>query len=236
MKLLAIDTSTKVASAALYEDSTLVCCCDLMSGLTHSQRLMPLVQHCFELAAWQPADVDMFAVVRGPGSFTGVRIGVSAVKGMADALGKPVVAVDTLETLAAGLPYAAGIVVPLLDARRGQVYAAAYRWENGALTAVVPPCAMALTEFLQHSALQGQPLIFLGDGATANADTLAAVENGTLAPPHARHQRAAAAGWLALSRLHTAQSAAEVQPLYLRASQAEQARAEKLRRESENAQ
>lgn len=230
MKLLAIDTSSKVASAALFEEDHLVCACDLMCGLTHSQRLMPLVEDCFALAGWQPGQVDYFAVVRGPGSFTGVRIGVSAVKGMADALGKPVVGVNTLETLAASLPFAQGLVVPLLDARRGQVYAAAYRWDGDGMTTVIPPCAMALSEFLQNPALSGQ-LTFLGDGATANADILAQVENGRLAPPHVRHQRAAAAGYLALSRLDTAMPAGDIEPLYLRDSQAEQTRQEKLRRE-----
>ncbi|MDD4796762.1 MAG: tRNA (adenosine(37)-N6)-threonylcarbamoyltransferase complex dimerization subunit type 1 TsaB [Eubacteriales bacterium] len=229
MKLLAIDTSTKIASAALYDDEMLVCECNLQSGLTHSQRLMPLVQDCFALAGWQPADIDLFAVVCGPGSFTGVRIGVSAVKGMADALGKPVVPVGTLETLAAGLPHAAGLVVPLLDARRGQVYAAAYAWGDEGPGQVIAPCALALDELLAHEALaKAQHIIFLGDGAVAHRQRLLQIPGAALPPAHSLHQRAAAAGYLALMRREEARDAADIEPVYLRKSQAEQAREERL--------
>lgn len=228
MKLLAIDTSTKVASAALYEDEVLVCECNLMNGLTHSQRLMPLVEDCFALAGWRPEEVDLFAVVSGPGSFTGVRIGVSAVKGMADVLHKPVVAVNTLETLAAGLPYARGLLVPLLDARRGQVYAAAYTWGQE-LQEVIAPCALPLEELLNHVEIaRAREMIFLGDGAVANIQRLSAVPGAVLAPAHSCYQRAAAAGYLAWQRREKARDAADIMPLYLRKAQAEQTREEKL--------
>lgn len=228
MKILTVDSSTRVASAALTQDDALVCECNLITGLTHSQRLMVLVENCFDRAGWTPGDIDMFAVVCGPGSFTGVRIGVSAVKGMADVFNKPVVALNTLEVLAAGLPYACGLVVPLLDARRGQVYAAAYRWVGDALTEVIAPEALALQDFLEKDVLAGQgPVIFLGDGADANREVLQQHPGALFAPMHGNYQRAAAAGYLAYLRRGDAVQAGEIQPQYFRLSQAERQRRER---------
>ncbi len=224
MKLLAIDASTKVAGAALLEDGTLVCECNLTSGLTQSEKLLPLIDQCLKLAGWRPGEIDVFAAVAGPGSFTGVRIGVSTVKGMAEAHGRPVVAVGTLEVLAAAFPAFGGVVVPILDARRAEVYSAAYR--DGA--EVLPPAPRALAALLADPALAG-PVLFCGDGVppyrAAIEDALG--ERAHFAPPHLLLQRAGAAAWLAWRKAKAGgtMDAAALLPNYLRLSQAEQARA-----------
>jgi tRNA threonylcarbamoyladenosine biosynthesis protein TsaB len=234
MKLLALDTSTKVAGAALIEDGRLVCETNLIIGLTHSERLMPLVDGCLKLAGWIPDDIDVVAAVAGPGSFTGVRIGVATAKGIATALGRPVVAVNTLEVLAASFPGFCGVVVPILDARREQVYCAVY---DGGLNELLPPDARKLTELLEHPAVAGAAAaMFAGDGVAAYRDAIIHVlgDRARFAPPHLVLQRAGAAAWLAWRQAQAGQTmdAAELLPLYLRKSQAEQIKELKESREA----
>ena len=224
MKLLALDTSTKVASAALMESGVLVCEANLNSGLTHSERLMPLVDQCFRLAGWQPAALDAIAVVAGPGSFTGVRIGVATAKGMAEALGKPVIALNTLEVLAAAFPGFAGVIAPVLDARRDQVYCALY---DGSQLELLPPAPLALGELLKQPAIaEAQAVMFCGDGVAPHrqAITEALGEKAWFAPAHLLLQRAGAAAHLAWQKLTAGQAmdAADLLPIYLRKSSAEQ--------------
>lgn len=224
MKLLAIDTSTKVAGAALMEDGRLVCEANLTTGLTHSERLMPLVDNCFMLARWQPKDIDIIAAVTGPGSFTGIRIGVSTAKGIAGALGRPIVAVNTLEVLAASFAGTGFVVVPLLDARREQVYCAIYDDNQGELLA---PDAMKLGDLLAHPAIVGaKAVMFAGDGVPAYRDAIIAAlgDKARFAPPHLLLQRAGAAAWLAWQKAEAGQTmqAHDLLPNYLRKSSAEQ--------------
>ena len=228
MKLLALDASTKVAGAALLSDGVLVCECNLTNGMTQSERLLPLVDSCLKLAGWTPAEIDVFAAVAGPGSFTGVRIGVATVKGMAEAHRKPVVAVGTLEVLAACFPGFAGVVVPILDARRAEVYSAVYR--DGA--EVLPPAPRPLAELLASDGLGDGPVLFCGDGVPPYSMAITEVlgPRAQFAPPHLLLQRAGAAAWLAWQKVmagHTMDAAA-LEPNYLRLSSAEQVRAKQL--------
>ncbi len=234
MRLLAIDTSTAVAGAALLQDGALVCEANLAGGLTHSQRLMDLVDRCMAWAGWQPGELDALAVVAGPGSFTGVRIGVATAKGMAMALGVPVVPVGTLEVLAAGCAGSGLLVAPLLDARRGQVYCAAYRQQpdgGGVLLPeeVLAPAAMALADFLALPQLaQAQQVCLCGDGVAPNRALIGQMlgERALLPLEHLRLQRAGAVAALGMRRWLAggAVEAAALQPVYLRKPQAEQAR------------
>jgi tRNA threonylcarbamoyladenosine biosynthesis protein TsaB len=223
MKLLAIDTSTKVAGAALMQDGLLVCETNLAIGLTHSERLMEIVDGCMRLAGWRPADIDIVAVVSGPGSFTGVRIGVATAKGIAEAIGKPVVSVNTLETLASSFEGFRGIVSPLLDARVEQVYCALYGSDLGEL---MPPCAMKIDELFQHPIITAaRALLFAGDGAAAHRGAISQAlgERAVFAPPHLMYQRAGAAAWLAWKKAESGHviDAADLAPFYLRKPQAE---------------
>jgi tRNA threonylcarbamoyladenosine biosynthesis protein TsaB len=224
MKMLAIDTSTKVAGVALMDDARLVCETNLVSSLKHSELLMPIVDGCFKLAGWAPADIDVVAAVSGPGSFTGIRIGVAAAKGIAEALGKPVVSVGTLEVLAASFVGFGGVVAPILDARRQQVYCAVY---DGNLNELVVPDAIKLDELLENPLVAGaEAVLFAGDGVAAYRDAIAQKlgERARFAPPHLALQRAGAAAWLAWRKAEAGQTmdAAELSPVYLRKSSAEQ--------------
>src|SRR5436309_14608092 len=130
MRVLAVETSTLSGGAALLDDERVVGEYTLDVRITHSERLMAAIDRLLSDARWTPRDLEGLAVTVGPGSFTGLRVGLSTVKGLALALAIPVAAVPTLDAMAAMLPYAALPVCPVLDARKREVYASLYRWED----------------------------------------------------------------------------------------------------------
>lgn len=232
MILLSIDTSGPACSAALLADDRLLGEIVINSALTHSETIMPAVDELLSRESLTCADVDLFAVAAGPGSFTGVRIGVCAAKGMAHAAGKPCARVNSLDALAAGLPFIPGVVCPILDARREQVYCAAYRWTGAALPEkILPDAALPLTELL--TALPENEIItFTGDGAAVHEARIRALlgERARFAPPHARVLRASSAAYWARLDSSCHMEARLLTPIYLRAPQAERERSEKATR------
>lgn len=221
MKILAVDTSSGVASAAVVDGDKLVCECVLNNKLTHSQTLMPMIDEVFSKSELTPKDIDIFAVANGPGSFTGLRIGVSAVKGLAHAANKPVCGVNTLEALAYNLPFCPHIIAPIMDARREQVYNAFYRWENGELKTVTGPRAISLDECLSELLKMGEKVVFLGDGVRVFRDKISSTlkDLALFAPQLACTQRAACVAEAAKNKNTINYS--ELAPVYLRKSQAE---------------
>ena len=190
-------------------------------GLTHSETIMPAVDAALEGAGLRCGDVDVFAAVAGPGSFTGVRIGVCAAKGLAHAVGKPCAAVHALEALAMNFYGFDGLCCPILDARRGQVYCAAFDMAEGMPRRVLADAAIPLGDFLGR--LPGdRRLAFVGDGVPAYGATVreALGDRAMIAPAHLRDLRADAACLLAAARPDAWVPAAQLQPIYLRAPQA----------------
>lgn len=232
MILLSIDTSGPACSAALLADDRLLGEIVINSALTHSETIMPAVDELLSRESLTCADVDLFAVAAGPGSFTGVRIGVCAAKGMAHATGKPCARVNSLDALAAGLPFVPGVVCPILDARREQVYCASYRWTGAALPEkILPDAALPLTELL--TALPENEIItFTGDGAAVHEARIRSLlgERARFAPPHARVLRASSAAYWARLDSSCHMEARLLTPIYLRAPQAERERSEKATR------
>lgn len=221
MKILAVDTSSNVASAAIVDDNKLVCECVLNNKLTHSQTLMPMIDKVFKKSELTPQDVDVFAVSNGPGSFTGLRIGVTTIKGLAHATGKPVCGVNTLEALAHNLPFCPYIISPIMDARREQVYNAFYKWENGGLKEVTEPRAISLDDCLDELLKLGERVVFLGDGVAVFRDKIKDTlkEQALFAPQLACTARAACVAEAAKNKETI--NYGELAPLYLRKSQAE---------------
>ena len=217
MNIFALDASGPCAGAALWQDGEITHEIEARHGLTHSQTLMPMADSIFEAAGLTPRDIDLYACVTGPGSFTGVRIGVCAVRGLAHGAGKNCLALDALECLAAGVWGYPGTVAPILDARRGQVYCAAFRGGER----ILPDGALPLAEFVD--ALPEGPALFLGDGVQAHRAALIGLmgERALFAPSHMRFIRASAACQLASERLEEAVPPEKLLPLYLRAPQAE---------------
>ena len=232
MLILALESSAKAASVALCRDGVLIAQSQQCSGLTHSCTLLPMAEQMLKNTDTKLADVDAIAVARGPGSFTGVRIGVCAAKGMAHATGKPCARVNSLAALAAGLPFVPGVVCPILDARREQVYCAAYRWTGAALPEkILPDTALPLTELLK-ALPENEIITFTGDGVTVHEARIRALlgERARFAPPHARVLRASSAAYWARLDSSCRMEARLLTPIYLRAPQAERERSEKATR------
>lgn len=224
LKLLALDTSTLSASVALLEGRRVVYECTLENGNTHSQNLMPLIDGAFAMAGWQQEDLHALAVTVGPGSFTGLRIGVATAKGLAMALRLPVAAVGTLDALAMGVLPWPGLIVPLLDARRDQVYTATFRQQEEAPRALTPPRALDVRALISELSREDEPVVFCGDGLRAHGPLLqeALGSRAVLAPACARGVRASAVGLLGLLQIEAgrAPDPATLVPQYLRRPQA----------------
>lgn len=223
MNILAIDTAGRSASVALLRDDTVlyetVCNC----GLTHSETLMPMVDAALKMGGIRAGDLDLYAVTAGPGSFTGLRIGMAAVKGMALAAQTPCAGVSTLEALA-WCHIGEGTAVCAMDARRGQVYWAAF--DLATHTRLTPDAAAPAEEAVAYAQTCKKPVIYIGDGAALcyNKD-----EQALPCPPALQVARAVGAGLAGHAMWHNGQCVAPalLMPNYLRLSQAERERAER---------
>ena len=168
MRVLAIDTSSNVATVAVMEDELLLGEYILNHKKTHSQKIMTMIEQILSELELTVQDIDIFAAAIGPGSFTGLRIGVATVKALAHATGKPVVSVGTLEALAYNVPYAEHIIVPIMDARRDNVFTASYIWDEG-FKEIGEPEAISIDECLE-SCGEFLDTIFVGDGVKVHRE------------------------------------------------------------------
>ena len=230
MLILALESSAKAASAALMEDESLIAQYSQCSGLTHSRTLLPMVEDMLKNTEKKIADVDLIAVAHGPGSFTGIRIGVSTVKGLAWAADKKCVGVSTLEAMAWHGVLHGGLICPVMDARRSQVYNALFDTdEAGRPVRLTEDRAVSLAELAgELKDYECAPLL-VGDGAKLTYDYL--TNEGIacrIAPANLLYQSAWGVGMAALGR--EAGSADDLLPVYLRLSQAERERQERLAR------
>ncbi len=223
MRVLAVDTSTNVASAAVMEDGVLLGERILNHKKTHSQKLMPMVCELLEELELTAADIDIFAAAVGPGSFTGLRIGVATVKALAHAEGKNVVSVGTLEALAYNVPYTEHIIVPIMDARRNNVFAASYIWDGG-FKEIGEPEGITIEECIE-SCGNFLETVFVGDGAAAHKDYIKEKLGAHAIFPHggAMNPRASSVAAVALEKAKRGevQSYLEMKPYYIKKSQAE---------------
>ena len=238
MLILALDSTAQVGSVALCQDETLIAEYTLNTGHTHSETLLPMVESVLKIAGYTVDDVDLFVCTAGPGSFTGVRIGASTVKGIAFGKGKPCIGVSTLEALALNGIAMDGILCPSMNARRQQVYNALFDCNGASLSRLCEDRALAITELGEELAEKypDRPVYLMGDGATlvfdALRDTLG--ERLTLLPERLIHQSgySTAMAGLRLYREGVRSTDAELAPVYLRPSQAERMRMEKLNQEN----
>jgi tRNA threonylcarbamoyladenosine biosynthesis protein TsaB len=215
MRVLAVETSTLAGGAALLDGGLVVGEYTLDVSLTHSERLMGAVDRLLSDAGWTVRDLEGLAVSVGPGSFTGLRIGLSTVKGLALALAIPVAAVPTLDALAALLPFAALPVCPVLDARKREVYASLYRWDGAGMRREWDYLALAPADLARRL---DEPVIVLGDAA----DQVDSPHARRIRPPR-RGPSPAAVGFLGHQRLAMGDTVApaDLVPIYLRPSEAE---------------
>lgn len=234
MRLLAVETSTLTGAVAVLDSGAVVAESRVSVAVTHGERLMAAIDGVIRAARCELGEMEAFAVAQGPGSFTGIRIGLSTVKALAFATGKPVVGVPTLEALAWRLPYCAYPVCPILDAKKNEVYAGLYRTIEGQLEVVEAPRAVApatLAEGLR-AAVSG-PIVFVGDAVGPFAPVLVDVlgARALLAPADLRLPSAVTVGELGGRALQSGEipDPASLVPLYLRPSEAELARERRQR-------
>ncbi len=222
MILLGIETATPVCGVALGREDAILVERSLNVGTHHVERLLPMVRDALAEAGLGLRDLDGIAVSIGPGSFTGLRIGLSTAKSLCWSAGLPLVAVPTLEAMAAQFPYAACPVCPALDARKKEVYAALYDTSSGEPGVLTAPAAVLPVPFV--ASLAG-PVLFVGDGARLYRREIVAAlgEAARFAPAPLDRASAAAVAALGLSRLARGETEdlAGVEPIYLRKSEAE---------------
>lgn len=235
MKVLALDSSGLVASVAIASEDELLAEYTVNFKKTHSQTLLPMLDEIVCMVDLDMAEVDAIAITAGPGSFTGLRIGSATAKGLGLALGKPIIAVPTLEALAYNLYGTDKMICPIMDARRNQVYTGLYEFDNNNLIHITPQKAVDIDEIIDEINLTGREVIFLGDGVAIQKDRIASrIKVGyTFAPLHKNRQRAGTVAALAhvYYKKGIVETASEHQPIYLRMSQAERERAERLEKE-----
>ena len=228
MLILALESSAKAASVALMQDAELLAQYSQCSGLTHSRTLLPMVEDILKNTDKKLADVDFIAVAHGPGSFTGIRIGVSTVKGLAWASDKKCVGVSTLAAMAWHGAATGGLVCPVMDARRSQVYNALFEIKDGAPERLCRDRAIALSELAAELKGYDREVLLVGDGARLSFHYLTAEGiSCRIAPQNLVYQSAWGVGMEAL-RIKPG-TADDILPVYLRLSQAERERQARLR-------
>lgn len=224
MRVLAIDTSASPASAALVENQKIIGEFFINTKLTHSQTIMPMVDSLLSCCETKLKDVDVLAVSAGPGSFTGIRIGIAAVKGMACGCNKRCVAVSTLEAMAYCHLYHNGIICAVMDARCNQVYNGLFKVENGKVERLCPDRAISIDDLIKELENAHEKIILVGDGAEicsrAMAQTAVCAQ---IAPYNVRFQNASAVAFAAEIQAKNGNtiSSRELMPVYLRLPQAE---------------
>lgn len=235
MKILGIDSSGLVASAAIADEKNIIAEFTVNNKQTHSQTLLPMIEKVVDISGIELEQIDAIAIAAGPGSFTGLRIGSATAKGIGLALKKPVVSVPTLEGLAYRVSVFDGIICPIMDARRNQVYTGIYKMDKGNLVCLSEQKAVDIHEIMEELEKYDEKVIFLGDGVEVQRETIEKEfkKEYCFAPIHLSKQSAAAVAVLGDIYFNQgkAEDAAEHKPIYLRKSQAEREREERLKKQ-----
>lgn len=224
MKILSIESSAKSASTALTEDGRVLASAFQCTALTHSRTLMPMVESMLKNAEMTIEEIDAFAVAAGPGSFTGLRIGIAALKGLAWATDKPCFGVSTLEAMAYNAVQSDALLICAMDARRGQIYNALFRAKGGKLTRLCADRAIALADLADELKPNTEPKIVLGDGGALCRQYLSeAGIDCTLAKDPLLYQNAIGVSFAAeqAKERGEAKTAQALLPFYLRPAQAQ---------------
>lgn len=225
MKILGIEASGQVASVAIINDDTVLGEYTINHKKTHSETMLPMIDEVVRMTETNLEEIDAIAVSKGPGSFTGLRIGSATAKGLGLALNKPIISVPTVDAMAFQLWGTDKLICPIMDARRRQVYTGLYQFINGEFTVLEETKLCTIDELLVELNERGKEVVFLGDASKLFHDFIeeTASFNVFFAPATLREQSAAAVAFLgkALSEQGVLESARDHKPDYLRPSQAE---------------
>lgn len=226
MKILAVDTSSFPASVAICDDGVILGEYVIRNQRKHSQNIMVMIERLLCDLAIDVSAIDVFAATTGPGSFTGLRIGISTVRALAQAMNKPVVSINTLKALAYNLSYTDEVIIPMLDARRDEVFTAAYQFKDNDIIELTEPCVMTIDEIADK--YKGRKTVLLGDGVLMHCEELE-THGFKFAPIQLMETRASALCVAAMDAVRKNELCDYngVTPLYLRKSQAERELLEK---------
>lgn len=237
MKILALDSSGLVASVAIASEDSLLAEYTVNYKKTHSQTLLPMLDEIVGMVDLDLSEVDAIAITAGPGSFTGLRIGAATAKGLGLALNKPIIAVPTVDALAYNLYGSNKMICPIMDARRDQVYTGLYEFKENEFHVISQQKVVDIEEIIDEINLTGREVVFLGDGVPIQRERIASQiqVKYSFAPLHMNRQRAGSIAALGFQyyKKGLVETAREHQPKYLRMSQAERERAERLKNKQE---
>ncbi|MGO1372502.1 MAG: tRNA (adenosine(37)-N6)-threonylcarbamoyltransferase complex dimerization subunit type 1 TsaB [Senegalia sp. (in: firmicutes)] len=237
MKILVIESSTRVATCAVMDDDSLLGEHIINDNMTHSVKLMPSVASLMENLGLQPKDIDVYAVAVGPGSFTGLRIGIASIKAMAHAHKKKTIAIPTMDALAFNIPFADGIIVPMLDARRDRVYCGIYKWVDSKFIVEMEQDVLNIKDLIDLLKKRDEKIIINGDVKEKYEDMLKEElgERVIFSTKAGQMPRASSVAELALIKFNNNESIdyKDLLPEYLRKSQAERQYDEKINKKNE---
>ncbi|MEG1256788.1 tRNA (adenosine(37)-N6)-threonylcarbamoyltransferase complex dimerization subunit type 1 TsaB [Clostridium sp.] len=232
MKILALDSATECATAAIIDDNKLLGEIIFNYKKQHSVIMMPMIDSLLKNCGLSVADIDGFAISNGPGSFTGLRIGMSTIKGLVQATEKPFISISSLDGLANNLFNIDGIICPIIDALRGNVYTNFYRFENDKLITLDEPQLLSVEEVINKCKVFNEKITFIGDGTYKFRDTLSSsLSNASITPSHLNLAKASSIASLAYMKLKNDESdnVLSAAPVYLRLCQAEREYEEKVK-------
>lgn len=232
MKILAIDSSGLVASLAIVTEDELIAEYTINYKMTHSQTLMPMLDEIVQMTNMDLKEIEAIAISKGPGSFTGLKIGAATAKGLGLVLDIPIIAIPTVDGIAYNLYKTKGIICPIMDARRNQAYTGLYKWINDEFTVLSEQKVAKIEELVKEINELNEEVIFLGDGVEIFKNQLKELVNVpySYAPSHLSKQRAGAIGALGIEYMKKGETihADNFAPSYLRKSQAERELADKM--------
>ncbi|KXZ39082.1 tRNA threonylcarbamoyl adenosine modification protein YeaZ [Alkalithermobacter thermoalcaliphilus JW-YL-7 = DSM 7308] len=236
MKVLGIDTSSKVAAVAIMDEDKLIGEYIINSNKSHSEKLMPIIQEIFSQCNLTVDDIDLVAVCIGPGSFTGLRIGVATAKSIAHSKQIPIVCVNSLETLAFNMNLSKGIICPIIDAQRNDVYTSKYTWENNSLLCIEDISVKNIDVLIDQIKDRYEQIIVVGDAVDIHKEKLESLNNIYISPNSHKVPRASSVCQIALEKYknNIIDDYMTANPLYIRKSQAEVEYEERQRRMGEN--
>ncbi|MTI71978.1 MAG: tRNA (adenosine(37)-N6)-threonylcarbamoyltransferase complex dimerization subunit type 1 TsaB [Firmicutes bacterium] len=237
MKVLAIDTSSIVATCAILDDDKLIGEYILNHKRTHSEKIMPIIKELLESCELEVKDIDCFAASIGPGSFTGLRIGVSTIKALAHATEKKVLSVPTIDALAYNIAFHNGLIVPMMDARRDRVYTGIYRWANGDLKIIRDQDVLEVDKLIDILSEYNECIVFNGDGTKVYKEKIEKrLKNIKFAPRSVNITRASSVAELAMEKLKNGEEESyfKLIPEYMKKSQAERQLEKKMESEKSN--
>lgn len=221
MNILAIETSGLVASVCILTEQKIIAEFTLNDKLTHGETLVPLIENIFKSTCISLDQIDYIAVANGPGSFTGLRIGMATAKGLAHGLDIKIIEVPTLYALAYNVYEQNSIIIPIVDAKRNELYTAYFEYQNNSLIKISDYSAKHIEEIFNDLKIYNKPAIFLGDGTSIYKDTIKD-NNFSIMPLNNCIQKASSVGLYAINHLHEAVCSFCAKPFYIRKSQADE--------------